>query len=374
MKGDFDALLTVSPTEESAQRQKPVVLNLRKRNSFKPQGSLDSAGSFVSAASSASEPENVRQVTAAQTGDDGRAERAASRPMADEDDQLSSAGRECRTAKKPAPPHLDNGAEGSIEFPHKDNGSTAVSEADMGSSSESVVPRMETEASDQGPTPPNEDDPGAAAQPQEAAPAASSSSPGPAEGFAEALADMRLQPEESAELPVSTLRAGRCFYGYVSAEDEPLPSSAAAPSSSGAAVQDISAEERDLLAAASRAGRAESSGRLDSKRHGEEEVWQERKGAAEAEHPMSSFEAPSFAAWEPRDTRGADGLGKGSDEEEGQELGVWRGGSHESASTSAAGSSLDSHAAFSYELRCIGGDAPETALHQLGQVRHLLHG
>ena len=48
-----------------------------------------------------------------------------------------------------------------------------------------------------------------------------------------------------------------------------------------------------------------------------------------------------------------------SNEEEGQELGVWRGGSQDSVPTSAAGSSLDSHAASSFELRSIGAEAAE---------------
>ena len=367
VKGDFDALLSVSPREGPAQRHKPVALNLRKRSSFNPQGSVDSAGSFVSAASSASESEGVRQAAAAEDSEDSRTEDAASMPVAEEGAHLSTAARAGHATNGTAIVHLDNGA---YEAPLQGNGSgVTASEADKEPSSEHAS-HVEPEAPDHRPALPNGKDSDAAAQLPSAAPTASPASPGPADGFADALEGLRLQPRESAELPVSTLRAGCCLSGYVSAEDEPLPGSAAHASSTGrGAMQDISADELDLLAAASRAGEAGSSGRSDSRRDGEEASGQESGGGAEAAQPLSSSEAPSFSAWEPRDARGDDGLGKGSDEEEGQELGVWRGGSQDSVPTSAAGSSLDSHAASSFELRSIGAEAAE--VHQPNQVRHV---
>lgn len=55
MKGDFDALLNSDGSKAVTTRQPPVLLDLRKSGSFKPQSSLDSAASFATAASSASD-------------------------------------------------------------------------------------------------------------------------------------------------------------------------------------------------------------------------------------------------------------------------------------------------------------------------------
>lgn len=55
VKGDFDALLTSDGSKAVTTRQPPVLLDLRKSGSFKPQSSLDSAASFATAASSASD-------------------------------------------------------------------------------------------------------------------------------------------------------------------------------------------------------------------------------------------------------------------------------------------------------------------------------
>ena len=55
MKGDFDALLTSDGSKAVTTRQPPVLLDLRKSGSFRPQSSLESAASFATAASSASD-------------------------------------------------------------------------------------------------------------------------------------------------------------------------------------------------------------------------------------------------------------------------------------------------------------------------------
>ena len=55
VKGDFDALLSSDSGKSATTKQPPVLLDLRKSGSFKPQSSLDSAASFATAPSSSSD-------------------------------------------------------------------------------------------------------------------------------------------------------------------------------------------------------------------------------------------------------------------------------------------------------------------------------
>ena len=55
MKGDFDALLNADSGKPATTKQPPVLLDLRKSGSFKPQSSQDSAASFATAPSSSSD-------------------------------------------------------------------------------------------------------------------------------------------------------------------------------------------------------------------------------------------------------------------------------------------------------------------------------
>ena len=55
VKGDFDALLNADSGKSATTKQPPVLLDLRKSGSFKPQSSQDSAASFATAPSSSSD-------------------------------------------------------------------------------------------------------------------------------------------------------------------------------------------------------------------------------------------------------------------------------------------------------------------------------
>ena len=55
VKGDFDALLNADNSKSATTKHLPVLLDLRKSGSFKPQSSLDSAASFATAPSSSSD-------------------------------------------------------------------------------------------------------------------------------------------------------------------------------------------------------------------------------------------------------------------------------------------------------------------------------
>ena len=55
VKGDFDALLNADSSKPATTKQPPVLLDLRKSGSFKPQSSVDSAASFATAPSSSSD-------------------------------------------------------------------------------------------------------------------------------------------------------------------------------------------------------------------------------------------------------------------------------------------------------------------------------
>jgi len=55
VKGDFDALLSSDSGKSATTKQPPVLLDLRKSGSFKPQNSLESAASFATAPSSTSD-------------------------------------------------------------------------------------------------------------------------------------------------------------------------------------------------------------------------------------------------------------------------------------------------------------------------------
>ena len=55
VKGDFNALLNADSGKSATTKQAPVLLDLRKSGSFKPQSSLDSAASFATAPSYSSD-------------------------------------------------------------------------------------------------------------------------------------------------------------------------------------------------------------------------------------------------------------------------------------------------------------------------------
>ncbi len=55
VKGDFDALLNADSGKPATTKQPPVLLDLRKSGSFKPQSSQDSAASFATAPSTSSD-------------------------------------------------------------------------------------------------------------------------------------------------------------------------------------------------------------------------------------------------------------------------------------------------------------------------------
>lgn len=448
VKGDFDALLNVSPREKPAQRQSPVVLKLRNSGSFKPQGSLDSVASVVSAASSAGQADTVRTVIAADVdgdcepdapasssaakggaqtpttatadnaasngtaaqghragsgnpskpaaqmkavlNDSSEAEQAEKPPTTHFADPLTAAGLP-KTLEKPEhalwgtsqaaqqeteETHLSAKGQDPLVEPSRTQSSAEASTANASAAQPThddplrsaplettsvATPPADQEPSESGAALNNEEQPSASAKARAATTSEDSEDPASG-GSAEALE--RLQPRASAELPVSTLRAGRCFSGYASAEDEPPPgagqASAEQPGSSGSQALDISADELALLAAASRAGKSLSGSHPSARSVGEAE--RQSGGAAREPPPFGSFEEdPSILAGTSANAKAEGGLAEEADE--GQELGAWRGGSSgkQQPPVSIAGSSPDSHAASSLVLRSIHGDEARTA-------------
>ncbi|CAL8471447.1 g10989 [Coccomyxa elongata] len=447
VRGDFDALLSVSPREGPAQHHIPLVLPLRKRNSFKPQGSLDSAASFVSAASSASEPDTVQLVPAEEQNKEGSVPRAATSSVAADAVQLAAMAGDNQIADSGTAPTFD--AQSNPKSPNKASGQdsdhAALNEEHRNvrtGSAEPLVPgrslngtkdtdrstssQMQgfqqkgeqrppsaaqqfagqankpslhtTSASDDvahfhlgASIQPEHDDPlrctsratnstcghatsGAteasddkheeghpdmSAPLQQSAVHESGSLPqqSPNDNFEEAVEAMQLQPRASAELPVSTIRAARCLSGYASAEDEPPHTAREATNSSGT----FSATEHELLAAALRAGQAGGPARAGINPNDDTALWQEHEGTTDEGRLRSSAEGPKSSSWKFTDGMAAEGLSKGSDDGEGQELSALRGSSQEADQASAEGSSPDSHAAASYELHSIARDSSVTA-------------
>lgn len=447
MRGDFDALLSVSPREGPAQHHIPLVLTLRKRNSFKPQGSLDSAASFVSAASSASEPDSIQLVPAEEQTKEGSVPGAAPTSVAADAVQMAAMTGDNQITNGGTAPTVDaqSNSKSPNEASGQDSDHTALDEEHRNArtgSAEPLVPGRSlngtkdtdrsTSSQMQGSQQKAEEQPLSAAQhfagqankpslhmtsalddaanfhlgastqlehddplrctsrattstcghatskateasddmheeghPDMSAPSQQSAvhesgSPlqqSPNEKFEEALEAMQLQTRASAELPVSTIRAARCISGYASAEDEPPHTAREAANSSVT----FSATEHELLAAASRAGQAGGPPQAGSNPSDDSATWQEHEGTTHEGRLRSRAEAPQSSSWGFTDGMAEDGLNKGSDDGEGQELSALRGSSQEADQASAAGTSPDSHAAASYELHSIARDSPVLA-------------
>ena len=428
MRGDFDALLSVSPKEGPAQHQIPVILTLRKKNSFVPQGSLDSAASFVSAASSASEPDSVKLVpgeatssAAADAGQvatvtrdiqaangtaltcDAQSDLKDPSETSGEDLDLAALDEEHRsgTAESLVPGHSLNGTKDTDSYTSSQmQGSQQKSEEPAPSAVQHLPGQGNKPSSHHtsedaanshlgASTQPEHDDPlrcasratnstnghatstatdasddmhverqSDAAAPLQQLAVHESGSPSQRstnDSFEEALEAMQLQPRASAELPVSTMRAGRCLSGYASAEDEP-PQPARQPTNSSGT---FSAAEHDLLAAASRAGQGGGHALTGSNPNDESETWPEHAGTTDEGRLGNNAEAPQSSSWGFTDAMAADEFHKGTDDDdddEGQELSALRGSGQEAEQASVAGSSPDSHAAASYELHSIARD------------------
>lgn len=164
MKGDFDALLNSDGSKAVAMRQPPVLLDLRKSGSFKPQSSVDSAASFATAASSASDGISeaagpTHTSTAASSLSAGNAH-PLSQDSADvvgrspstaqqEEHARNGVSTDMKVAAQSAPDALKGTTEptaaegqlgtGSIGAPEKHSGRAEAPEAGPGSTSEASV-------------------------------------------------------------------------------------------------------------------------------------------------------------------------------------------------------------------------------------------